>query len=66
MAPEVTVPKSTDNPALEKGSVKNLSFVVPSIYHFHSHLGKRSLAALASVSTATAVTQTLLTVEPKW
>ena len=74
MAPEVTVPRSTDNPALEKGSVKNLSFVFPSLYHStsifhsnpHSHLGKRSLAALASVSTATAVTQTLLTVEPKW
>ena len=64
MAPEVTVPRSTDNPALEKGSVKNLSFVFPSIKD--SHLGKRSLAALASVSTATAVTQTLLTVEPKW
>ena len=64
LAPEVTVPRSTDNPALEKGSVKNLSFVFPSLYH--SHLGKRSLAALASVSTATAVTHTLLTVEPKW
>ena len=31
LAPEVTVPKSTDNPALEKGSVENLSFVFPSI-----------------------------------
>ena len=31
LAPEVTVPKSTDNPALEKGSVKILSCLFPSI-----------------------------------
>ena len=62
VAPDLTVLGSTDNPTLEQKR-----FMTGEVIIFYSmHLGKRSLAALAKASTATAVTQMLRTSEPKW
>ena len=65
VAPDVTVLGSTDKPTLNRNDCRMNSMFF-SLYLFIFYLGKRSLAALASESTATAVTQMLRTSEPKW